>query len=180
MILLNLGGLGFPLHDIGISLTVVGIMLLPLSFFLFLLVSWSVTLTSLIHSSFYSLSDTLDLSEHSNCQQLVTYLEWCFSLTSTTLTGEKYKFILKSEYLIHSREFWWLIYSLSSVFSFSTVLVWAMLCVIQLLIRISIALCLASSYLFINNSVTFDKLGSVNGLGMTITALFRYACFFQL
>ena len=39
MIFLNLGGLGFPLHNNGISLTVVGIMLLPLSFFLFPLVS---------------------------------------------------------------------------------------------------------------------------------------------
>ena len=39
IIFLNLGGLGFPLHNNGISLTVVGIMLLPLSFFLFPLVS---------------------------------------------------------------------------------------------------------------------------------------------
>ena len=30
------------------------------------------------------------------------------------------------------------------------------------------------SILFINNSVTFDKLGAVNGLGTTLTALFRY------
>ena len=185
MILLNLGGLGFSLHNIGISLTAVGIMLLPLSFFLFLLVSWLVTLTSLIHSSFYRPIDTLGPSEHSNCQLLVTYLEWCFFLTSTTLTGEEDKFIFAWAYIFsllaipnrHSIQ-GISITDLPSLtlllFSFSTVLVWAMLCVILLLIRVSIALCLASSYLFINNSVTFDKLGSVNGLGMTITAFFRY------
>ena len=53
-------------------------------------------------------------------------------------------------------------------------LVWAMLCSMMTFIRVNIALCLASSFFFINNSVTFDKLGSVNGLGMTSASFFRY------
>ena len=59
------------------------------------------------------------------------------------------------------------------VFFSRPLVVWPLLCFMLLVIRVAIALCLASSFLFINNSVTFDKLGSVNGLGMSMTAVFR-------
>ena len=34
----------------------------------------------------------------------------------------------------------------------------------------------ASTILFINNSVTFDKLGAINGLAVSMTAITRYLC----
>ena len=54
-----IGGLGFPLHDIGISLLVVGVFLLPLSFFLFPLVR---VILSLTHSLTRSLTNDASLA----------------------------------------------------------------------------------------------------------------------
>ena len=41
-------------------------------------------------------------------------------------------------------------------------------------IRIAIGVNFAAIYLFLNNSVTFDKLGSFNGLSMSLTSAVRY------
>ena len=56
----------------------------------------------------------------------------------------------------------------------SVYLLWTLLIVILIFVRLSGTICYGALFLFINNSVTFDKLGAVNGLGTTLTALFRY------
>ena len=43
----------------------------------------------------------------------------------------------------------------------------------MLVIRIAISVDFAITILFINNSVTFDKVGAINGLAMSMTSLFR-------
>ena len=55
-----------------------------------------------------------------------------------------------------------------------TILLWTLLIVILMFLQLSGTICFRALFLFINNSVTFDKLGAVNGLGTTLTALFRY------
>ena len=37
----------------------------------------------------------------------------------------------------------------------------------------SVSLLFSAIFLFINNSITFDKLGSINGLAMTLTSITR-------
>lgn len=49
-----------------------------------------------------------------------------------------------------------------------------MLCAMKYLIMVSISAGFASNILFINNSVTFDKLGAINGLAVSMTAIARY------
>ena len=55
------------------------------------------------------------------------------------------------------------------------VVLWIGLCVLMLLIRITITIGIASTTIFVNNSVTFDKLGSLNGLTTMMVSAFRYA-----
>eukprot|EP00731_Ephydatia_muelleri_P025353 Em0017g436a len=50
---------------------------------------------------------------------------------------------------------------------------WAGLLIVMLCIRVTMTTCFAAQGLLINNSVTHDKLGSVNGLAMSATALLR-------
>ena len=52
----------------------------------------------------------------------------------------------------------------------SVYLLWTLLIVILIFVRLSGTICYGALFLFINNSVTFDKLGA----GTTLTALFRY------
>ena len=49
-----------------------------------------------------------------------------------------------------------------------------MLCSMKYLFMVFVAIGFASTILFINNSVTFDKLGAVNGLAVSMTAIARY------
>ena len=51
---------------------------------------------------------------------------------------------------------------------------WAGLLILMLCIRVTMTTCFAAQGLLINNSVTHEKLGSVNGLAMSATALLRY------
>ena len=43
----------------------------------------------------------------------------------------------------------------------------------MLVIKITIGVDFAITSLFINNSVTFDKVGAINGLATSMTSLFR-------
>ena len=52
-------------------------------------------------------------------------------------------------------------------------LLWTFLIILLLIIRVAFNNCIVAQGLFINNSVTPDKLGAVNGLGITVTSLFR-------
>ena len=52
-------------------------------------------------------------------------------------------------------------------------LLWFLLIVMVLLLRVAIVICFGCSIFFINNSVTFDKLGAVNGLAVSLTDGFR-------
>lgn len=56
----------------------------------------------------------------------------------------------------------------------SNALRWFLLIAVLFAMRISIMSVICSSALFINNSVTFNKLGSVNGLAASLTAGVRY------
>ena len=42
-------------------------------------------------------------------------------------------------------------------------------------IRVGIVICFAAASIFVNNSVYFEQLASVNGLSMTLTSLTRYS-----
>ncbi len=44
----------------------------------------------------------------------------------------------------------------------------------MVVIRIAIGAGFCGTSLLVNNSVTFDKLGSVNGLALMMTSAFRY------
>ncbi len=57
---------------------------------------------------------------------------------------------------------------------YSTPLLWFSLCVVMIIIRVTTVICMASMTLFMNNSVTFDKLGAFNGFAASLTAVFRY------
>lgn len=46
--------------------------------------------------------------------------------------------------------------------------------VVLLIIRLATTAGFAATSLFINNSVTPDKLGAINGLAVSLTSLFRY------
>ena len=59
--------------------------------------------------------------------------------------------------------------------SCSVYLLWSFLIVVQLSVQLFGGIqAFGALLLFINNSVTFDKLGAFNGLAGTLTALFRY------
>ncbi|XP_065902795.1 uncharacterized protein [Dysidea avara] len=58
-------------------------------------------------------------------------------------------------------------------FSETPGVLWTFLIILLLIIRVSFNNCIVAQGLFINNSVTPDKLGAVNGLGITVTSLFR-------
>ena len=51
---------------------------------------------------------------------------------------------------------------------------WTFLIILVLVVRVGFSNCIVAQGLFINNSVTPDRLGAVNGLGITVTSLFRY------
>ena len=57
--------------------------------------------------------------------------------------------------------------------SLRSVLLWCLLILMVLLLRISMVISFGCLTFFINNSVTFDKLGAVNGLAMSLSDLFR-------
>ena len=59
-------------------------------------------------------------------------------------------------------------------FCFSQVLLWIVLIAVLVMIRINFTNCFVCQGLFINNSVTPDKLGAINGLAVTVTSVFRY------
>ena len=63
-----------------------------------------------------------------------------------------------------------ILYFLSSP---SIPLMWALLIIMLVLLRLAYDVSFASSYIFLNNSVTPDKLGSINGLAGSLTAFFR-------
>ena len=53
-------------------------------------------------------------------------------------------------------------------------MLWVMLCSLKFLFMVFVSASFASTILFINNSVTFDKLGAINGLAVSMTAITRY------
>ena len=55
----------------------------------------------------------------------------------------------------------------------STQLLWALLILIMFVIKVAIGVCIACISLFINNSVFFHQLASVNGLALSITCISR-------
>ena len=63
-----------------------------------------------------------------------------------------------------------ILYFLSSP---SIPLMWVLLIIMLVLLRLAYDVSFASSYIFLNNSVTPDKLGSINGLAGSLTAFFR-------
>ena len=64
---------------------------------------------------------------------------------------------------------------LSPLFLCSPWLLWILLIAIVFVLSASSALLFSAVFIFINNSVTFDKLGSINGLAMTLVSLTRSA-----
>lgn len=54
-----------------------------------------------------------------------------------------------------------------------TWLLWVMLCGMKFLFMIFVSAAFASTILFINNSVTFNKLGAINGLAVSMAAVTR-------
>ena len=62
---------------------------------------------------------------------------------------------------------------LSYQYIYRSLVLWFILCTVMLVIRIVISVDFAITILFINNSVTFDKVGAINGLAMSMTSLFR-------
>ena len=54
-----------------------------------------------------------------------------------------------------------------------SVLLWFLLCLAMLAISLGAETTYSSAFIFINNSVSFDKLGSINGFAMSVTALVR-------
>ena len=58
----------------------------------------------------------------------------------------------------------------------SNTLRWVLVIFVLLVISVTVGNVFASSSLFINNSVVFSKLGSVNGLAVSLTAAVRCAC----
>lgn len=123
----DLGGIGFTLHEIGTSLAVVGVLLLPFLFFLY----------PMMERRFGSIKS--------------------FQLCATV--GLVVVVLLPNiHYLVTSGQKIWL---------------WGILCTSQLILRICIGVSFGATTLLINNSVTFDKLGAVNGLAVSLTAFFR-------
>ena len=51
---------------------------------------------------------------------------------------------------------------------------WVLLCLLRFLLGLFITVSFGAAILFVNNSVTFDKLGAVNGLAVSLTALTRF------
>jgi MFS family permease len=129
---INLGGIGFTLREISISLTVAGALSFPFMLFIFPL------LEKLIGS--------------------------IYSFQSTTI------FLMFLVVILPNLHFLALLDS--------TVPLWVILCTIAILNRIVIGIGFSATSLFINNSVTSEKLGSVNGLSVALTSLFR--CFAPL
>ena len=68
--------------------------------------------------------------------------------------------------------------SSSKIISFShstsTPLLWVLLIGMVILLRLAYDVSFATHYIFVNNSVTSNKLGSFNGLAGALTALFRF------
>ena len=166
VILIHEGGLGFRLNQIGISLSVIGVLLLPFSFFLFPVVSTRGVCVWVLFCLVFTVWEIHWFYQYISI--------WCCTAIDLRYPPTKSSLLWKV--------------SLTAVSPFSTVsihvfllsplpsdyLLWTLLIVILMFLRLSGTICFGALFLFINNSVTFDKLGAVNGLGTTITALFRY------
>ena len=53
------------------------------------------------------------------------------------------------------------------------VVVWPILTGMLFIIKVAVGCCFCAVSIFINNSVPYDQLGSVNGLAMSFTSLLR-------
>ena len=62
----------------------------------------------------------------------------------------------------------------------SHAILWSLLILLFLTIRVSAVTCVTSSSLLINNSVTADKLGTMNGLGVVVISAGRYVIKVQI
>ena len=57
----------------------------------------------------------------------------------------------------------------------SKVAVWLVLILLLIFINASNTIAFSTNFLFINNSVTLDKLGSMNGVSMVMSSVARWA-----
>ena len=60
-------------------------------------------------------------------------------------------------------------------FYHSPALLWSLLLILLLIIRVSIVTCITAGSLLINNAATPDKLGTMNGIALTMLSAGRYA-----
>lgn len=123
----HLGGLGLSLLQIGLSLMIVGAVLLPFTLF------------------------TYPIMERKFGSIQTFYINAILLMIFTILLPNVHFLAVYNE----------------------PSLLWAGLLIVMLLIRITMTTCFAAQGLLINNSVTHDRLGSVNGLAMSATALLR-------
>lgn len=54
------------------------------------------------------------------------------------------------------------------------ILLMTVLCIMSLGIKVCISVCGSCNSMLINNAVTVDKLGSYNGIAVSLVSLFRY------
>ncbi len=66
------------------------------------------------------------------------------------------------------------LYGIKTFMHFRRWLMWFMVCLILSINQICIGVAVSCTIVFINNSVTFDKLGTINGLATTLTSIGRY------
>ena len=55
----------------------------------------------------------------------------------------------------------------------SSAILWSLLLLCLLFVHINLNVCAPACFLFVNNSVTFDKLGTLSGFSTSVAALFR-------
>ncbi|XP_064400477.1 uncharacterized protein LOC135346696 [Halichondria panicea] len=121
----HLGGLGFSLREIGLALTIDGVVFLPFSLFLY----------PLLEKKFGSINACYGA--------LIVLIPFTMLIPN-----------------IHYLSPW-------------RGLLWFVLCLTLIINQICIGVAVSCSILFINNSVTFDKLGTINGLATSLTSFGR-------
>ncbi|XP_065902788.1 uncharacterized protein [Dysidea avara] len=121
----SLGGLGFSLNNIGVTLAIAGVMSVPLSL------------------TIYNIMDK-------RIGTLMTYQINASIMIILVVLFPSMTYISENHFLL-----------------------WIVLIVIMVIIRTTFSNCFICQGLFVSNSVTPDKLGAINGLGIAVTSLFR-------
>lgn len=169
---LLIGGLGWTLHEIGISLAICGTLFLPFTF-LFPLVSsvrWYLAVGRRGMSTQYVFLITVgeeiwsgdSLPNERNCCHCVhaRTAQCSLCLTRHPVSTAKYScYTLLHVYL--------------TLWPIRNPLRWFLVILGLVIIRVTFGNVLVACALFINNSVTFDKLGEVNGLAHSLTSIVR-------